>query len=359
MKKNLKTAIVYDWANQIGGAERVVELIAKIFPNSDLYTAVYDPKNAPWTKSFNKIVPSFINNLPLAKKNYHWYFSLLPLAFESFNFTGYDLVISVTGYPGKFIITRPETCHICYCLTPPRFLWNKENLPKSFSKFSPLHYRLRAEDQLAANRPDYLFTTCENTANKIKKIYRRKSEIIYPGINTKKFIPLKNGSIDDYFLIVSRLVEYKKVDLAIKTFNILKWPLKIIGSGREEKKLKSIADKNIEFLGKVDDNALVSHYQNCRAVIFPQEEDFGLVPIEAQACGKPIIAYRKGGAIETIIPGVTGEFFSSQNPASLIELLKSFNQKIYKPENCRKNSLKFREERFLEIFKERSLEKLT
>lgn len=357
MKINPKTAIVYDWVNQIGGAERMVELIAKIFPNSDLYTAVANLETAPWAKQFLKITPSFIDKFPFAKKNYHWYYPLLPAAFESFNFNSYDLVISITSYPGKFIITHPETCHICYCLTPPRFLWERNNLPKILGRFSPLHYRLRIEDQLAASRPDYLFTTCKNTAHKIGKVYRRKPDIVYPGVDTKKFFPLKNIKTDNYFLIVSRLVEYKKVDLAIQAFNALGWPLKVIGVGRKEKKLKASANKNIEFLGKVDDKTLVSHYQNCQAVIFPQEEDFGLVPIEAQACGRPVIAYNKGGATETIIEGITGEFFSFQNPASLIELLKSFDQKIYKPENCRKNSLKFREEDFLKIFKERALER--
>jgi len=355
MKSNIKTAVVYDWTNQIGGAERLVEIIAKAFPRSDLFTAVYDPKKAPWSTNFNKVTASFIDKLPFSKSKYHWYFPLLPYAFESFSLNGYDLVISVTSYPGKFIITHPETCHISLCLTPTRFLWEKKN---SSSVLFPIFSQLRIADQLAAKRADFTFTTCKNTAAKIKKYYQLGSEVIYPEIDTDKFIPAKTNKEGGYFLIVGRLVKYKKVDLAVKAFNKLGWPLKIVGSGREKKYLESIASKNIEFLGNINDQQLVDYYQNCKALIFPQEEDFGLVPLEAQSCGKPVIAYQKGGALETVVQGITGEFFASQTENCLIQSLNKFDARKYLSKNCRKNSLRFSKGSFLKVFKERSLESL-
>jgi glycosyltransferase involved in cell wall biosynthesis len=355
MTNKIKTAVVYDWANQIGGAERLVEIIAKCFPGSDLFTSVYNPKTAPWAKNFNKVTASFINNLPFGKNKYYCYFPILPYAFENFDFNRYNLVVSVTSYPGKFIITHPETCHINYCLTPTRFLWEKKN---SRNILFPLLNRLRIADQLAAKRADFTFTSCKNTAAKIKKYYQTDAEVIYPEIDTDKFIPAQERKKGEYFLIVSRLVKYKKVDLAIKAFNKLGWPLKIIGSGREENKLKSIAKNNIEFLGNINDQQLISYYQNCQALVFSQEEDFGLVPLEAQSCGKPVIAYEKGGVLETVVKGVTGEFFAFQTESCLIELLNKFDSEKYLPENCRKNSLKFAKGSFLKIFKERSLKRL-
>lgn len=356
MRKKPKVAVVYDWVNQWGGAERVVSLLGKIYPGADLYTAVFDPERGRWAKkNFSRVYPSFLNKFPGIKGKYYLYSSLLPTAFESFNFDQYGLVISVTSFPGKFIVTRPKTFHLCYCLTPPRFLWERESFPSGLKKIFPFFFKLRIKDALAGERPDCFFTTCQNVAHRIQKVYRRSAQVIYPGVNLKKFILPKSKVFGDYFLIVSRLVEYKRVDLAIEVFNELGWPLKIIGVGRTEKKLKKIAKRNIEFLGKISDSQLADYYQRCRAVICPQEEDFGLVPIEAQACGKPVIAFSKGGHKETIVSGKTGEFFSFQTKNSLLELLSKFKLEKYDSRECRKNAKKFSQERFLKIFKEKSL----
>ncbi|MFH1601811.1 MAG: glycosyltransferase [Candidatus Shapirobacteria bacterium] len=339
--KNRKIAMVYDWVNQWGGAERVVKAVGDIFPESDLFTGVYDQKKASWAeKSFKNIYPSFLNFLPWAKDRYRSYVFLFPRAFHGLNFKNYDLVISITSYPGKFIFVQPPTCHLCYCLTPPRFLWQKNLLSLEKQKLFPLWFGLRVRDVLAANNIKHWLTISKNSQRRIRKFYRKEAKVVYPGIDLNQFKPCL-GKRENYYLAVSRLVSYKKIDLAISVFNKLGWKLKIIGIGREYEKLKKMAKGNIEFLGQVSDNDLVFHYQRARGVIFPQEEDFGLVPLEAQACGTPVLAFGRGGALETVIPGKTGEFFSVQNEESLLNCLKYFVKKNYSPKKCYQNANQF------------------
>lgn len=349
--KNEKIAVVYDWVNQWGGAERLLTWLGQAYPETDLYTSVYDSKKAPWAKKhFKNIYSSWLNYLPLSKSKYYWYFPLLPLAFQSFNFKKYDLVISVTTYPGKFIKTIFPAKHLCYCLTPPRFLWQKESLPVKLQKFFPLAFYWRMKDVLAAQNPDLLLSSCQNVQKRIKKFYQREAKVIYPGVDLEAF-KLSVKKRQDYFLLVSRLVDYKKVDLAIKAFNDLGWKLKIIGEGRGEKKLKALAKGNIEFLGSVCEKDLVLAYQGAKAVVFPQKEDFGLAPLEAQACGTPVLAFKKGGALETVMAGRTGEFFFPQNEKSLIQSLQAFVKKRYNFRHCRENAERFSKEAFVKNFK--------
>jgi len=341
----MKVALVYDRVNKIGGAERVLEALHEIFPDAPLYTAVYNPKTAPWAEKFN-VIPSFLNKFPFAKRSHEIYPWLTPLAFESFDFSEFEVVISVTSEAAKGIITKPKTLHICYCLTPTRYLWSgyedyfKNEVFRFFTK--PVVSYLRRWDKIAAQRPDVFVAISKNVQQRIKKYYGRDSEVIYPPVDIDKF-PISNSQfpIGEYFLIVSRLVPYKKVDIAIQAFNKLGLPLKVVGTGREMGRLKRMAKKNIEFLGQLTDFQLLSYYQRCQAVVFPQEEDFGLVPLEAQACGKPVIAYRAGGALETVIERKTGEFFDKQTPENLEEIVKKFKPEKYKPEDCRQNTLKF------------------
>ncbi|MBI4999283.1 glycosyltransferase [Candidatus Gottesmanbacteria bacterium] len=361
----MKVALVYDRVNKIGGAERVLLALHEIYPDAPLYTAVYNPKGAPWAKVFPKVIPSFLEKFPFAKSHHEIYPWLMPLAFESFNFDEYDLVISVTSEAAKGIITKPKTYHLCYCLTPTRYLWQSywEYFKNPFWRVitKPLVVRLRLWDQIASSRPDTYIAISQNVAQRIKKYYRREAEVIYPPVDLKKFAPKLytlhpnpySQKSSAYFLVVSRLVPYKRIDIAIKAFNKLGLPLKIVGSGVEERKLKRIARSNIEFLGQnLTDDELLQYYQNCRAIIFPGEEDFGLVPIEAQACGKPIIAFEGGGVLESVIEGVTGEFFSPQTPEALARVVKQFKDERYKPEECRKNAEKFSKENFKKKFKE-------
>lgn len=355
-----KIALVYDRVNKIGGAERVLETLHEIWPEAPLYTAVYNPQTAPWAKKF-KIVPSFLNKIPGAKSHHEFYPWLTPLAFESFDFSQFEAVISVTSADAKGIITRPSTLHICYCLTPTRYLWSgyedyfRGRLTKFLTK-SVVNY-LQGWDKIAAQRPDLYVAISKNVQKRIKKYYGRDSKVIYPPVDVSKFkvqgakfkITTQNSK---FFLVVSRLVSYKKVDIVIQAFNKLGLPLKIIGVGSQMGKLKRMAKPNIEFLGQLTDNELLSYYQKCEAVIFPPEEDFGLVPLEAQACGKPVIAFKGGGALETVVERKTGLFFYPQSSQALVETVEKFEKREeFKEKDCRQNAERFAKERFKKEFK--------
>ena len=326
----MKVAIVYDRVNKWGGAERVLLALHEIFPNAPLYTSVYDEKRAPWAKVFSKIHTSFLQKIPLAKSNHEFLGALTPIAFESFDFSQYDLVISVTSEAAKGIITKPGTLHICYCLTPTRYLWSgyglyfRNPILKLISK--PIVFYLRHWDKIAGQRPDEMIAISSAVKDRIKKYYGRESEVIHPPVNTERFKIQDLRFKKNYFLIVSRLVPYKRVDLAIKAFNKLKLPLVIVGTGSEEWKLKLGSKKNIKFLGEVSERKLTELYAGAKALIMPQEEDFGLVAVEAQAAGTPVIAYKKGGAKDTVIAGKTGVFFDEQTPENLALAVKKFDK---------------------------------
>lgn len=346
-----RIAFVYDRVNKLGGAERVLAILHKIWPEAPLYTSVYDPQKTSWAKNF-QIITSFVQKIPLAKSRHEYFPWLMPMAFESFDFSHFDLVISLTSAEAKGIITPPGTCHICYCLTPTRYLWSHLSHYHTPWILKPIFSYLRVWDKIASQRPDYYLAISKNVAWRIKKYYGRESTVIYPPLNLSNWRIIDGHDfVDDYFLIVSRLVAYKKIDLAIQVFNKLKIPLKIIGGGTEIDRLKKIAGETIEFLGQLTDSELLVYYQNCKAVIFPQEEDFGLVSLEAQACGKPIIAYGAGGALETIVEGKTGEFFYSQTQEELEKLIANFNVQEYNSLYCRKNAEKFRSEIFEKRFR--------
>ena len=355
----MKVAIVYDRVNKWGGAERVLLALHRIFKDADLFTSVYNKDKASWAKVFN-VKTSFLQSLPLAKTSHQLYASLMPIAFENFNFDNYDLVISITSESAKGIITKPETLHICYCLTPNRYLWSAYNdyfknpLLKFFSK--PAVAYLRNWDKVASNRPDKYIAISTAVKERIKKYYDKDSIIIFPPLEltdhkTEDTDNKKNG---EYFLVVSRLeaISYKKIDLAIKACNELKLPLKIIGTGKGEKKLKQLAGPTVEFLGRLTDEELSYYYKNCRALLFPGIEDFGLVMAEAQAFGKPVIAFRSGGALDIIREGITGEFFNEQTVNSLKKVLANFKDSSYNSKLCRENAQRFSFEKFESDLKE-------
>ncbi len=350
----MKVAIVYDRVNKWGGAERVLLTLHEMFPDAPLYTSVYDEKGAPWAKVFPKIITSFLQKVPRARRNHEYLPLLMPLAFESFNFDGYDLVISVTSEAAKGIITKGHTKHISYCLTPTRYLWShydeylgNGNL-KKISK--PAISYLRKWDLAAAARPDILVGISTVVQGRIKKYYGRESEIIFPPVDDLKFNTKVKKNSGDYFLIVSRLVNYKKVDLAIEAFNELGLPLYIVGVGREEGRLKRMAKKNVKFLGKLTDNQLFTYYKGASALLFPQEEDFGLVAVEAQSTGTPVIAFKKGGALDTVIEGVTGIFFEDSEVSSLISAIERFKKSKLSKDKITKNAKRFSKEKFKKEF---------
>ncbi len=368
LSKHMKIALVYDRINKWGGAERVLLELHKIFPEAPLYTSVYDEENAKWAKVFPEIRTSFLQKLPFIKSHHEYFPYLMPLAFEGFNFDGFDIVISVTSEYAKAIITKPETLHICYCLTPTRYLWSEKDLylqsigqgvVSEIAKFfaRPVLHSLRMFDQIAASRPDYYLSISNTVAKRVKKYYQLDSQVIFPPVDTKLFKPKarkakSNKPGDKYFLIVSRLVPYKRIDLAIETFNQLGWKLIIIGNGSDGSRLKSIARSNIEFIGKLTDGALLGYYQNCEALIFCSEEDFGLTSLEAQACGKPVIAYKNGGVGETVIEGKTGVFFKELNSISLGKALKTFGKLKFLTGDCVDNAVKYNAVVFRDLFKQ-------
>ncbi len=349
----MQVAIVYDRVNKWGGAERVLLALHEIFPEAPLYTSVYDPGGAPWAKVFPAVVTSFLQKFPFARSNHEFLAPLMPLAFESFNFSDFDLVISVTSEAAKGIRTKPGTLHICYCLTPTRYLWSHYEhyfgtvLSKVIAK--PFVDSLRRWDKLASNRPDKIISISREVKNRIKSYYVRDSNVIYPPVNITP-TNVKKGNNRKYYLTVSRLVGYKKVDLVLKAFNKLGYPLIIIGTGREENKLKRMAGSNIKFVGQVSEAGLVKYYAGAKALIMPQEEDFGIVSVEAQKFGVPVIAYKKGGAIDTVIPDKTGILFEEQKPASLIDAVKKFEKIKFDINVLKTNADRFSKERFKKEF---------
>jgi glycosyltransferase involved in cell wall biosynthesis len=356
----MKVALVYDRVNKFGGAERVLLALHEIFPEAPLYTSVYDKKLAPWANIF-EVRTSFLQNFPLPKNAHEYYPFLMGLAFESFNFDEFDLVISVTHEFAKAIITKPKTFHLCYCLNSVGYLWDnyedyfsgKSGLVKVVSK--PIVRYLRWYDKIIAQRPDAYLTISKTVQERVRRIYKKESEVIYPPVDMNYELRIKNyAKAGDYYLIVSRLAPQKRLDIAVEAFNKLRLQLKIIGIGKEEQRLKSIAKSNIEFLGYLTDEQLVGYYKSCRAVVIPGEEDFNIVAVEAQSFGKPVIAYNKGGVTETVIEGKTGWFFKEHNAGSLMSLIRQMGQmeKKIKQEDCVENAKRFSKERFKKEFLE-------
>ncbi len=358
----MKVALVYDRINKWGGAERVLLALHKLFPNAPIFTSVYSPQKAGWAKEFS-VKPSFLQRFSHAVTHHELYPFLMPVAFERFNFSEYDVVISLTSEAAKGIVTKPGTVHICYCLTPTRYLWSGYNEyfknPALKILAAPTVSYLRKWDKVAAKRPDTFVAISKEVQQRIKTYYDRESVVIYPPVAVASSVERlassfkKNIKNNDYFLIVSRLskfTKYKRIDLAIQACNELKLPLKIIGEGSWKKELEKMAGPTVTFLGDVDDKALREYYQNCKALIFPALEDFGLTVVEAQAFGKPVIAFRGGGALETIQEGKTGLFFDKQTKESLINALQVFDHMQFDPKESKKNAGRFSQRSFKNAF---------
>ncbi len=356
--RNLKVAIFYDWLNQWGGAERVLLDILKIFPNAPVFTITHDPSKTGWLPSGTKVITSCLQRLPFSQKNPIFYTPFYSMALEKFDFSQFDIVISTTSAMGHCLLTPSQTLFICYYHNTNRYLYQT---PKKYLLLSPLLNRYQKTDYFYSRRPDYLLCNSKTVQSRISKHYQRPSQIVYPGVDTDFFVPTKTDMTSDYFLVVSRLVAHKKVDLAIKACHQLHQKLIIVGTGRDKNKLLNLVNKikatNIIFLGKVSDKRLKTLYQNCQAIICPQIEDYGLTPVEAQACGRPVIAYQKGGLTETVVSHKTGLFFKHQTVKSLCLALKKFDSKSFSQVDCVTNALKFSTKNFVLNFKH-TIEKL-
>lgn len=331
----------------------MLQVLLSFFPDAPIYTLFYDAEATGRVFEGREIRTSFLQKAPFIKK-YHRIFPLLmPIAIEQFDFSDFDVVISISSSFAKGVITKPKTKHICYCLTPPRFLWDDSQkfmddfgYPRLIKNlFPPLITYLRLWDREASFRVDKFVTISNFVKERVKKYYLQDADVIYSPVNTNKFYI--SPDVGDYFFMAGRHVSYKKFDLAIRVFNQLGWNLKIAGVGPETDRLKKLAGSNIEFLGLVSDERLADLYSHARAFIFPQEEDFGITPLESMASGRPVIAYRSGGSVETMVEGETGIFFDKQTEESLIGALKSFDSIKFDPSDCRRRADQFN----VEVFK--------
>ncbi len=353
----MKVALAHDYLFQNGGAERVVLAMHELFPKAPLYVLINAlSKSKDWQGITTKT--SFLQKMPGSKKHLQFYLSLMPLAWESFNFTDYDIVLSSTSNLAKGLITPAKGLHICYCHTPTRYLWDGthsyvDNLryPRIIKKILPLVlHKLRLWDLFAAQRVDHFIANSKYISRQIKKYYNRESVVIYPPVEVDNYSI--SSEIKDYYVLVSRLRPYKKVDIAVRAFNELGLPLVIIGSGDELKRLKKIAKANITFLGEVDEETKIKYVQEAKAFIHPQVEDFGISAVEAMAAGRPVIAFDGGGARETVIDNITGVLFSEQSWETLVYTVLNFDHTKFDPSIIREHALKFSVKRFQDEIKE-------
>ncbi|MFA6918162.1 MAG: glycosyltransferase [Candidatus Gracilibacteria bacterium] len=356
----MKVAIVHDFLLKLGGAERVVKALADMFPKAPIYTLLYDEEKVGKVFPKERIRTSFLQKYPaFIRKRYRYLIPKMPRAIEELDFEGFDLVISSNTAFSHGIITPLQTKHVCYCHAPMRYAWDwvneyqKENNISGLKKilYAPILKQLREWDKIAGDRPHSYIANSKNVQKRIKKYYRMDSSVVYPPVDIDKFATSRTNA--GYFLIVSTLTPYKKIDLAVQLFNKIGRKLVIIGDGPHKEYLQNIAADNIEFLGFKDDATVIEYMKNCRAFIFPGEEDFGITPVEAMACGKPVLAYAKGGCLETVVEGQTGEFFYEPTVESMEDGLARlmYNEIFYKPRNIRLHSQQFSREIFEKNFK--------
>ncbi|EOE2818888.1 glycosyltransferase family 4 protein, partial [Klebsiella pneumoniae] len=361
MSQKPNVGIVADWLVTYAGAERVIKEFLDIFPESELYSIVDFLQPEARNELHGKhAVTSFIQNLPKSKNNYQKYLTLMPLAIEQLDVSSHDIILSSSHAVAKGILTGPDQLHISYVHSPIRYAWDLQHqylreagfnkgIKASIVKY--LLHKIRLWDYRTANGVDHFIANSQFISRRIKKVYNRESTVIYPPVDVERFT--LNDKKEDYYFTASRMVPYKRIDLIVEAFS--KMPEKkliVIGDGSEIGKVKSKASKNVEILGYQPNHIMLEHMQNAKAFVFAAEEDFGITPVEAQACGTPVIAFGKGGSLETIRPlGVdnpTGLFFSEQTIESIISQVNAFerNVEIFEPENCRLNSLRFSSLRF-------------
>lgn len=347
----MKVALVHDWLVTAGGAEKVLWQFHLLFPDAPIYTLVYDPACGNGMFRDCDVRTTWLQKLPFATKLYKNLLTLMPSAWERLDLTEYDLVLSSCSSCAKGVITRPDAVHICYCHTPTRYIWDFYYTYLQNAGFfkrllmPPLIHKMRMWDQLAAERVDYFISNSNYIAQRIQKYYHREATTIYPPVHINDYPIAQAG---DYYLVVSRFVYYKRLDLAIQACTQLAKKLVVVGGGDEEKKLRAMAGPTIEFVGRVSDEKMMQYYIHAKAFLFPGEEDFGITPVEAQSAGCPVLAYGRGGALETVLDGETGLFFAEQTADCLAECIQRFEHEgvRYTHEQIREHSLQFGEERF-------------
>ncbi len=351
----MKIAIVHEWLTVYGGSERVVEALHELYPEAPIYCLVYDAQRMPERFRQYDIRPTFLQQVPMAKKHYQMFLPLMPYAYEQLDLTEYDVVITSSSSCAKGVITRSDALNICYCYTPMRYAWEfYYEYIRNFSKLKKalvgwqMHH-IRVWDKLAADRVDAFVAISKYIQQRIFKYYRRESTVIFPPVNTHLY---QVGAKEDFYLIVSRLVTYKRVELAVQAFNQLDLPLVIIGDGGECENLQKQAKANIRFLGRLSDEEIADWYSRAKAFVFCGEEDFGITPVEAQAAGTPVIAYGRGGILDTVLDGKTGIYFKEATAQSLCNAVQKFEQQgvSYTAEQIKQHAEQFSQKRFQQEF---------
>ncbi len=342
----MRLALVHDWLNQVGGAEDVLAELVTLFPERPLYTSIYWREGMPAAWRDWPIRTLWMDKLPGIYRHHQPYLPLYPLAFGGLDLSGYDVVLSNKSGFCHGIHTGAKTLHVCYCLAPTRYLWQYDAYVKREGMGHgvqiatlPMIKLLRRWDYAAARRVDHFIAISTEIQERILRYYHRASTVIFPPVDTDRFTP--SEKVEDYYLVVSRLVPYKRIDLAVAACTQLGLPLIVGGSGRDRERLEAMAGPTIKFVGYVPDSELPSLMARCKAFLFPGLEDFGITPVQAQAAGRPVIAYRGGGALDTVVPGVTGEFFDEQTVESLVNALKQFDASHYASAAIREHALKF------------------
>ncbi len=344
----MKLALVHDWLNQVGGAEDVLADLIALYPTAPIYTSIYAPARMPAALRDRDIRTLWLDRLPGIHDHHQPYLPLYPLGWGGLDLSDYDVILSNKSGFCHGVRHGPDTLHICYCLAPTRYVWQFESYvqrealsPVQVALLRPLIAALRRWDRAAADRVDHFIAISTEIQARIRRYYGRESTIIYPPVDTTRFQPVPPQEVEDYFLVVSRHIPYKRLDLAVQACTALGLPLKVGGRGRDTDRLRALAGPTVEFLGYVPEDELPDLMARCRAFLFPGLEDFGIAPLQANAAGRPVIAYAGGGALDTVIPGVTGEHFPEQTVESLAAALQAFDPTRYDPATLRAHALKF------------------
>lgn len=348
-----RVALVHDYLNQYGGAERVLETFHQLYPEAPIFTSIYAPDLMPPSYREWDVRTSFMQRLPKVHQHHQPYLPFYPLAFPRFRLDGYDVVLSSSSAWAKGVRVPSDTLHICYCHSPMRFAWDFEGYAQRErmgrllrAALPPMLGWLRHWDRTTSQRVDHFIANSSTVARRIKEFWGRESTVIYPPVETDDVQPAPPSEIGDYYLLVTRLVPYKRLDVAIDAFNLLGKPLKIVGDGRARAELERRAGPTIEFLGRVSDDEKHHLYARCRAAIFPAEDDFGIAQVEVQAAGRPAIAYASGGALDSVIDGVTGVLFSPQTPEALAAAVRQAEQIDFDAGAIVANAARFSRPRF-------------
>ncbi len=358
----LRVALVHYWLVGCAGGEKVLGALAEMFPQADLFALVADPATLPPALRDRKLTTSFLQHLPGSRRWHRHFLALHPFALEQLDVSGYDLIISSESGPAKGVLAPSSTCHICYCHSPMRYLWDMYHQyraamnPLTRLVFSVTAHYVRQWDVISANRVDYFVANSSYVASRIRRNYRREADVIHPPVEIS--CSYLAPQTEDYYLVVSRLSDYKRIDIAIEACNRLGRKLRIVGAGEQLKRLRKLAGSSVQFLGYLQDTQLHEQYAHCRALLFPGEEDFGIVPVEAQAFGRPVIAFGRGGIVETVIAPVvgaefepsecTGIFFPQQTAESLVDAICYFerHEHRFSARFIRSHALQWSPERF-------------